>query len=132
MKFYIATGYDNDAEHNRIRDLLVEHGHTITFDWTIPKREGKGNRNELASAEVVGVSSADALIVLLPGARGTHVEIGVALACAVPVLLCTGEVKDTDCVFYDHSNVFKVNRDTLPAVLRLLALKAKPSNFRGA
>ena len=113
MQFYIATKLENHAEHNRLRDWLTERGHQITYDWT---RHGpvfsKGLRvvREVAIAECRGVAQADVVIVLWPGGRGTHVELGVAIALGKWVILCSplGEhheaTKET-CAFYHHPNV---------------------------
>ena len=42
---------------------------------------------DLAVAEITGIRHADVMIVILPGGRGTHVEIGAALAMGKPVII---------------------------------------------
>ena len=53
---------------------------------------------KLATADLRGIEKADALIVLLPGKEGTHIELGYALALDLPVLI-VGTVT-RQCPFY--------------------------------
>ena len=95
MKVYIASSLGNVAMVQRLRDLLVSLDHEITHDWTVV---GPGHANDpravrqadvvdqvsltlenRADADIEGVVSADALIVVMPGGVGTHTELGVAL-----------------------------------------------------
>lgn len=83
MRFYIATRLERAEIHNRVRDELVERGDVITYDWTkhgSVQREGHARIAEVAAAEMQGVADADVVIVLLPGGRGTHAELGMAIA----------------------------------------------------
>tara|TARA_R110000765_G_scaffold76567_2_gene150068 strand:+ start:650 stop:1123 length:474 start_codon:yes stop_codon:yes gene_type:complete len=90
MKYYIATGYDRKAEHNELRDLMAHLGHELTHDWTLTDPATTQEEWESAGEdEVRGVKSAQLVIILLPGARGTHVELGVAVACGIPVVICS-------------------------------------------
>jgi nucleoside 2-deoxyribosyltransferase len=110
LKYYIATKLENHAEHNRIRDLLNARGHECTYDWThhgpVHSR-GLDVVQEVAIAEAKGVIESDVVIVLWPGGRGTHVELGVALGRQIPVILWT-EVEGhrvaspETCAFYHH------------------------------
>lgn len=83
MKFYIATRLENYAKHNELRDMLVADGHEITYDWTVHGpvwRNGMKAIRDVALLERGGVRDADFVAALLPGGRGTHAEIGMALA----------------------------------------------------
>lgn len=83
MRFYIATRLENVARYNQLRDALVGLGHELTYDWTSHGGSVRGQGHDVmknvSGLESVGVVEADVLIVLLPGGRGTHVELGVAL-----------------------------------------------------
>lgn len=105
--FYIAARLENANLVKKVRDRLVHEGWNITHDWSI---EGSvtGTTEALRRAawdELRGVRTADAVIVLLPGGRGTHVELGAALILNLPVLvwapddLLLGVDRDT-CAFY--------------------------------
>lgn len=110
MRYYIATRLENHENHNALRDLLAAHGHEITYDWTAHGpvwQEGTDRIREVAELEAKGVLEADLVIVLLPGGRGTHVELGMAIAAGRKVLLQSphrqllGATPET-CAFYHH------------------------------
>jgi hypothetical protein len=84
MKFYIATTTSRWRDHNLVRDKLVEMGHEVTYDWTL---NGDGGSLRGASMkewqrighlECQGVLDAHFIVVLLPGGKGTHAEVGAA------------------------------------------------------
>src|SRR5688500_16566149 len=92
LRFYIASSLDNIEAVNRLRDELVECGYVQSYDWT---EHGSVQANpeswkEVCDAEITGVFDADFLIVLLPGGRGTHVELGIALARSIPIIIVGG------------------------------------------
>lgn len=110
MRYYIATGLERYAAHNEVRDELKRDGWTCTYDWTdhgSVKDCGRARIRQVAVNETKGVLDADVVIVLLPGGRGTHAELGMALAAGKPVILHseTGdEFRDGSptCAFYWH------------------------------
>jgi nucleoside 2-deoxyribosyltransferase len=110
MKYYIATKLERHLEHNAVRDAMRALGHQLTYDWTVHGsvwRAGVETIRKVAVLERRGVLDADVVIVLLPGGRGTHAELGMALAAEKPVLLCSsdpalfGATPET-CAFYHH------------------------------
>jgi len=85
--YYIASRLENAPQVRELRDLLTAAGWRITYDWTThgSVRGGEADRQrirEVAAAERDGVLNAGVFIGLLPGGRGMHVELGLALACA--------------------------------------------------
>jgi hypothetical protein len=87
MKFYIATGLENVAAQQALKLELEALGHKCTYDWS-PHAPASVKLNpeqirEAAAAEAQGVREAELMIVLLPGGRGTHAELGMAIAWAV-------------------------------------------------
>ena len=81
---------------------------TITYDWTAHGsvwKDGADRIRKVAQAEMQGVLDADYVVVLLPGGRGTHTELGMALADGKPVILY-GTDDDFSgpktCAFYHH------------------------------
>lgn len=114
MKVYIASALENAAEVARLRDILAFAGHVVTYDWTIHgsvQSEGAERIAEVAAAEMAGVIDADVLVALLPGGRGTHTEIGIALGSGVPVILRGAEHYARECAFYRAPGVI----DRVPA-----------------
>lgn len=83
MKFYIATRLERVEEQKALADALKKLGHQISYDWSAHgsvQNEGVDRIREVAIAETRGVLDAELVIVLLPGGRGTHTELGIALA----------------------------------------------------
>lgn len=126
MKYYIATKLENHAEHNRVRDLLNANGDRITYDWTYHGpvySSGLARIAEVASLETHGVLDADYIVVLWPGGRGTHVELGIALGANIPVVFFSDhdahhEASPETCAFYHHRLVERTRtRDELFAAI---------------
>lgn len=117
MKYYIATKLERHRDHNLVRDSMAARGHQITYDWSVHGpvfRSGVERIREVAQLETRGVLDADLVIVLLPGGRGTHAELGMAIASGKPVLLHApqsisalyfGAYPET-CAFYHHPLCF--------------------------
>jgi hypothetical protein len=80
MRFYVATGLGNREQQREVVALLQGLGPRWrqTCDWTAldPARDG---RDVCAATELDGLRAANLLVVLLPGGRGTHAELGFAL-----------------------------------------------------
>lgn len=115
MRYYIATKLENHQAHNTLRDQLTELGHEITYDWTHHGPvygEGLKRCREVAEAETDGVLEADVVIVLWPGGRGTHVEMGIAIGAASmdasTYIYFVSDIEDhhqattETCAFYHH------------------------------
>ena len=118
MKYYIATKLENHPAHNSLRDLLNAAGHEITYDWTDHGpvySHGLSRVQEIAIAEAQGVLDADFIVALWPGGRGTHVELGMAIAAGKPVIFVSDvnahhEASSETCAFYHHPFVRRCNR----------------------
>ena len=114
--FYIATSLSRAKDHNRVRDLLTEQGHTITYDWTLHgsvKSTTVQRLAEVAEKETDGVMSADIVIILLPGGYGTHAELGMALGTGKKIIVHSADQApftacEKTCAFYHHHNVSQV------------------------
>lgn len=115
---YIATKLANHAQHNEVRDRLAELGISLTYDWTehgSVKDTSESRIIEVAEAERAGVWMADIVIVLLPGGRGTHAELGMAVSqqrttiIYAPPEVAKGafSVSKETCAFYWNLNVFR-------------------------
>lgn len=114
MKFHIATRLENHQLHTVVRDLLHSYTrHRITYDWTAHGsvwQAGAEKIREVAQLEKRGVAEADYVIVLLPGGRGTHAELGMALALGKPVLMYSPDLEvfqahPSTCAFYHDPQV---------------------------
>lgn len=107
-KFYVASGLANAGPANFFRDALLAEGYAQTYDWTkhgAVAAYGTERLREVASAELRGVAEADFVLVVLPGGRGTHFEMGAAYATGKPVFLYTPKITHIEahpdtCAFY--------------------------------
>lgn len=81
-RYYIASGLDNVDKVRELKSVLDAAGWEHTYDWTVHGAvygAGLEKLAETAEAEVKGVFTAPLFIALLPGGRGTHNELGIAI-----------------------------------------------------
>lgn len=110
MRIYVASSLNNKANVCALYQYLGRLGHTITYDWTV-----HGGVNDPESLKTIclkefnGVVDCDLLVMLMPARLGSHVELGVALALARPVIIVTEgndfEIKS----FYYMDNVHMID-----------------------
>lgn len=113
MRFYVASKIENRENVAKLVKTLTLRGHKCTYDWSVhgSVQAEPEKWAPTAEAEVRGVLDADLTVVLLPGGRGTHVEIGLALASIDPgrrALVLVGPETSHDgrtCVFYHHLDI---------------------------
>lgn len=130
MRFYIATKLEREQDFRKLRDALTEAGYKLTYDWSrhgSVKNEGRARIREVAVSERQGVKDADFVVVLLPGGRGTHAELGMALAYGKRVFMHAADLSawmgsdDRTCAFYHDPLVVPVTgkaEDIVTAVQR--------------
>ncbi|WP_214874356.1 nucleoside 2-deoxyribosyltransferase [Exiguobacterium sp. CH10] len=88
MRFYVGSSFANIEEVRFIRDELKALGHTHTYDWTQNERATSIDAlRSIGEEEVSGIQSADFVVILLPGGKGAHVELGIALGMNKHVFL---------------------------------------------
>jgi nucleoside 2-deoxyribosyltransferase len=119
MKSYIASRLENADKVNELAKNLKEAGMEQSYDWTthgrVQKSDGEVIRNTSVK-EANGVIDADVVIVALPGARGTHTELGIAIGLGKKIFVW-GENEDAfmkderTCSFYYHPLVTRVVGD---------------------
>lgn len=93
VKFYVASRLENTELVQKVIDALQARNASCTYDWT---QAGSvtgsiGDLADVARDERDGVELADFVIVLLPGGRGTHVELGMAIALKKQVLIWSAD-----------------------------------------
>lgn len=129
MKVYLASGLENAPRVRQLRDALAHAGISLSYDWTTHgsvQDQGPARIAEVAALEMRGVFDADLVCALLPGGRGTHTELGMAIGAGKPVLIF-GERRGVDgneCCFYYAPNVLlrheAVSEETVVAVVSAL------------
>ncbi len=115
MKIYIASSLENRERAAALVRQIRISGHTITYDWTMRgdvRNSGEMAMLETAQNEVNAVTDADLVIILLPGGKGTHTELGVALATREKKKIWIWSENEAvfgggseTCVFYHHPDV---------------------------
>ncbi len=115
MRFYIASGLENRERVKTVADKLTALGHTLSYDWTEHgdvRDKGLDVLTGIATSEAFAVIDSDCVLILLPGGKGTHTELGLALASRANkrILLWseTGMEFHSDkntCAFYHHPSV---------------------------
>ena len=76
---------------NDYAKVLNDNGWEQTYNWVknISDDISRDNMIKYASLESQGVADADVVIMLLPGGRGAHIELGMALALNKKIFLCS-------------------------------------------
>lgn len=113
MKFYIASKLENYEQVQNLSKLLKDLGWEHTYDWTVHgsiKETDTETLKSVGKKETDGVKSADIVIILTPQGRGTHVELGIAIALNKIVYICHEDDKyfrcdDNTSTFYWLPNV---------------------------
>lgn len=124
-RVYIASRLERWFGVRRLRDALLKRGVAVTYDWTVHgsvQHLGEARIAEVAEAEARGVIDADLVVVLLPGGRGTHTELGIAIGAEVPVVLVADEAGFAGadghiCAFYHHPLVTRMGPAGLEAIV---------------
>lgn len=119
MRFYIASGLKNAAAVQGLARALKDLGHEQTYDWTVhgSVHDSPEKWPIVSQAETQGVLTADVVIGMLPGGRGTHFELGLALGCGHATIFlyaCEEEhlyPEGRTCVFYWHPRIIHVRND---------------------
>ncbi len=122
MNIYVAGGLELiDVARKLITFLAAVPGITITYDWTqhgSVQGLGPGRYREVATREAQGVLDAD-LVIAIPGGKGTHVEMGIAIGRGIPIMLLDPNSLlwktdlTRDCVFHFHPLVSRIEVDAL-------------------
>lgn len=128
MKFYLASGLENAEKARFFRNELVREGLEQTYDWTVHGAvagQGVDRIREVAEFELRGVERADFVLVVLPGGKGTHFEMGAAFAYGRPVFLYSPdrailEDHPQTCAFYHLPGVKKFSGHPETAVTQIL------------
>jgi len=113
MKFFVSGKVGVEESVRQVMKALQDAGHEITFDWTTiehlrPYDENPAACREAAIKESRGVKDADVFIVLAHDCGvGMYVELGIAIACGVPVRIVSDAESRT--MFFHHPLVKKVN-----------------------
>ncbi|MFJ7749277.1 hypothetical protein ACIQXM_04920 [Arthrobacter sp. NPDC097144] len=93
QRFYVASSFRNIVNVRYIAQTLESKGYVNTYDWTQNASALDGssvtldNLSSIGQHELAAVIGADVVVVLLPGGKGTHVELGIAIAQGRRIIL---------------------------------------------
>lgn len=111
MKFYIASSFQNKDLVKYVSIKLCAKGYSPTYDWTINQRATTISQlQRIGAFEKNAIEACDIFILLLPAGRGSHVELGMAIALNKQVYIYTAEEIDpaTASTFYYVNGVEQV------------------------
>lgn len=92
MKFYIASSFANQEMVKQLSRMLIDEGHEQTYDWTLnSKADNAEALAAIGQLEKAAVLAADMFFILLPAGKGSHIELGLALAADKKVYLYSEE-----------------------------------------
>jgi len=96
MKFYIGSSFKNSEIVNYMAEKLKENGWEHTYNWanTIVGEETEEELINFSMLEKQAIIDSDVIIIILPGGRGTHIELGISLALNKKIYLCSLDGKD--------------------------------------
>lgn len=114
MKFYIGSGLKNYKLVRYYAKKLEENGWSHAYDWTkhIGNDATMEELIEYSQLEQQGIVDAEVVIIVTPAGRGTHIELGMALALQKKIFLCaatqeTFSVENT-VSFYQLPDIVRV------------------------
>lgn len=112
MKFYIASSFKNIESVRNAAEELKSRGFIHTYDWTNGRASSIAELEAIGSREKNAIMEADIVIILLPAGKGSHVELGIALATDKKIFLYSPDESVNDLestsTFYHVPEVEKV------------------------
>ncbi|OIU71730.1 nucleoside 2-deoxyribosyltransferase [Rossellomorea aquimaris] len=100
-KFYIASSFRNIDAVRYVTSKLVGSGYIHTYDWTTSEKVKDSLTLEdlktIGENEKKAVMESDFIVVLLPGGKGTHIELGIAIGQGKRIFLYSPD-RDIDNV----------------------------------
>lgn len=113
MKFYIGSGLKNSEQVSYYAEVLKKNGWEHTYNW-VGKKSDDISLDDIvkyAQLESQAIIDSDVVIILQPAGRGTHIELGMALALKKKIFLCGDkegfDIKNT-VAFYELPSVIQL------------------------
>ncbi|MCQ1954494.1 nucleoside 2-deoxyribosyltransferase [Arthrobacter sp. zg-Y238] len=134
-RFYVASSFRNIVNVRYVAQALESKGYVNAYDWTqnaSVRDAGTATLDDLRSIgqqERDAVMGADVVVILLPGGKGTHVELGIAIAQGRRTILhsADGDINnpETTSTFYHLPEVEKCH-GTLDDLLAVIVGREVP------
>ena len=102
MNFYIGSKLEKYKQVQYLANKLKSVGWTHTVDWTQGSLDAADEETlkKVSKQEADGIKCADVFIMLTPQGRGTHTELGIAIALEKRIYIC----HTNDKYFKDDEN----------------------------
>ncbi|GAB2556087.1 nucleoside 2-deoxyribosyltransferase [Gracilibacillus alcaliphilus] len=79
--FYVASSFKNIDKVREVSHSMKRKRFIQTYDWTLHSRAATvADLQAIGHAEKEAVTEADIIIVILPAGKGSHIELGMAIA----------------------------------------------------
>ena len=114
MNFYIGSGMKNCKLVDYYAKVLNENGWNQTYNWVENVNDDVSieDMTVYAKLESQGIIDSDVVIILLPAGRGTHIELGMALALNKKIFLCSAKKEEfsieNTVAFYGLPNIVQL------------------------
>lgn len=110
MKFYVASSFQNKEIVRAVSGKLTMLGWHHTYDWTQNERACSLEvLKRIGTLEKQAVADSDVVIVILPGGKGSHIELGMAIAWQKKTFLYSPNLEamdmDTTSTFYHLADI---------------------------
>lgn len=100
MKFYVASSFQNINQVRTLTNRLTQMGWQLTYDWTLNERADTAEElQRIGLLEKAAIEDSKLVIIALPGGKGTHVELGLAIAGNKKIILYAPDRKMMDIEF---------------------------------
>jgi len=132
MNFYIASKLENHEQVKDLAKLLKNFGWEHTYDWTVhgsTKETDVETLKSVGQKEFYGIKSADIVIILTPQGRGTHVELGIAIALNKIIYICHVDDRYFKCDDNTSAFYWLPNVNHFIGSIEMLAEKLQTDNF---
>ena len=131
MRFYIGSGFKNCELVNYYAKILEKNGWKHTYNWTknISNDETIEDLIKYSKLEQKGIIESDIVIILLPAGRGTHIELGMALALNKKIFLCSATKEEFSIEntvnFYQLPQIKKLVGSVDDNIKQILSMEVK-------
>jgi nucleoside 2-deoxyribosyltransferase len=124
-QFYIASGFANKNLVSHSAASFKAKGFVHTYDWTKNEKTSSVEAlHEIGTAELKAVMTADFVLIILPGGKGTHVELGIAIASGKKIYLYSKDPKVfLETTFYQVSGVEHFTGDIGNVIDRIVEIE---------
>jgi len=100
LKFYVASSFQNINQVRTLTNRLTQMGWQLTYDWTLNERvDSVEELQRIGLLEKAAIEDSELVLIVLPGGKGTHVELGLAIAGKKKIILYAPDHKMVDAEF---------------------------------